>query len=168
MFVVGVSYCVLIVFFPFCDARYKRYLGDIGKDLLEENQSLFLWSVRRSPGILCWNTGKLLHWACIYIRLSWFTCFTYKEHKWLKWFLPLRLWFLKTFFQKYKYIILTPYMEVLDGKNSFQTIDGKNMVYPKPLFKVPGWLWYAELSVWKWRNGEWWCLWKIADRKSVV
>ena len=30
--------CVL----SFCDARYKRYLGDIGKDLLEKNQSLFL------------------------------------------------------------------------------------------------------------------------------
>ena len=46
--------CVL----PVCDARYKRYLGDIGKDLLEKNQSLFLEEKSRD---IMLKTGKLLH-----------------------------------------------------------------------------------------------------------
>ena len=112
MFVIGVSYSVLIVFFPVCDARYKRYLGDIGKDLLEKNQKFIsLISEEESRDIML-KTGKLLHWACIYIHLFWsHEIFQSSDNVF------------ENLFTKDMKTILTPYMEVLDGKFFFfQTI----------------------------------------------
>ena len=128
----------------FCDARYKRYRSNPWEGFIgEESELISLISKENSRDIML-RTGKLLLWACIYIRLFWFTCFTYKEHKWLKWFLPLRLWFWKPFFQKNTSILFWHPIWRYWMENSFQTIDGKNMVYSKLLFKVPGWMWYAE------------------------
>ena len=61
MLVVGVSYCVLILLFPFCDARYKRYLGDIGKGFIGEgSEFISLISEEKSRDIML-KIGKLLH-----------------------------------------------------------------------------------------------------------
>ena len=62
---------------------------------------------------------------------------------------------LKTLFPKYKYIILTPYIEVLD-ENSFSNyrMEKKYCLLKTPL-KILVRLWNTEMSVWKWRSGEW-------------
>ena len=112
MIVVGVSYCVLIVFFPFCDARHKRYLGDIGKDLLEKNQSLFLWSVRRSPWTLCWKQASYFtELAFIYIyfdhlkysKSSDDVLKTFLQKTWKLFWHPIwRYWMENSFFSNYR------------------------------------------------------------------
>ena len=110
MIVVGVSYCVLIVFFPFCDARYKRYLGDIGKDLLEMNRSLFLWSLRRSPGTLCWKQASYFtELAFIYI---------YFDHLMYS---KVVIMFWKPFYKRYENYLDTIYGGI-GWKILFQTI----------------------------------------------
>ena len=71
MIVVGVSYCVLIVFFPFCDARYKRYRSDPWEGFIgEESEFISLINEEKSRDIML-KTGKLLRWSCIYILLFW-------------------------------------------------------------------------------------------------
>ena len=57
-------------------------------------------------------------------------------------------------FSKYKYTILTPSTEILD-ENSFSNYRmGKYCLLKTPL-KILVWIWNAEMSVLKWRNGEW-------------
>ena len=162
-----VAWCLLlkcptvcwIAFFPFCDARYKRYRS--GKDLLEKNQSLFLWSVRRSPGTLCWKQESYFsELAFIYVYFD-LHVLPIKSISDLSGFFTTKAMIFENLFPK----IQAYYFDTLFGgigwKNSFQTIDGKNMVYSKLLFKIPGWMWHAEMSIWKWRKDEWWCLWKM-------
>ena len=58
--------CVLSFFFATLDINATGVI--LGKDLLEKNQSLFLWSVRRSPGTLCWRQASYFtELAFIYI-----------------------------------------------------------------------------------------------------
>ena len=132
----SVLLCVDFVFFPFCDARYKRYLGDIGKDLLEMNRSLFLWSLRRSPGTLCWKQASYFtEIAFIYI---------YFDHlKYSKVAMILKIFFTKTWKKNY---FATLYGGI-GWKILFQTIVWeKHGLFQTP-FKVPGWMWHAEMSV---------------------
>ena len=133
----SVLLCVDLVFFPFCDARYKRYRSDPWEGFIgEESEFIYLISEEKSRDIML-KTGKLLLWACIYIRLFWFTGFTYKGHKWLKWFLPLKLWFWKPFFQNTSVLFWHPIWKYWVEKFFFQTIgrEKKNMVYSKLLWK---------------------------------
>jgi len=57
-------------------------------------------------------------------------------------------------FPNYKYIILTPYMEILAGI-SFQTIGWEKYCLLKTPLEILVWLWNTEMSVGKWRSGEW-------------
>ena len=112
--VVGVSYCVLIVFFPFCDARYKRYRSGIWRGFIEEESELIsLISEEKSRDIML-ESGKLLsELAFIYIYFGSHVLLIKSIsdlcgvcHKGYDFENP---------FPKYKYIILTPYMEILAG-----------------------------------------------------
>ena len=61
MFVVGVFYCMLIVFLPFYDARYKRYRSEPWKGFIgEESEFISLISEEKSRDIML-KTGKLPH-----------------------------------------------------------------------------------------------------------
>ena len=104
---------------------------------LEKNRSLFLWSVRRSPGTLCWKQASYFsELAFIYVYFD-LHVLPMKGINDLSGFCHKSYDFFENPFPKYKYIILTPYMEVLGGKILFQTIrwEKKNIVYSKLLWK---------------------------------
>ena len=58
-------------------------------------------------------------------------------------------------FPKYKYIILTPYMEILAGISFSNYRMGKILFTQNSFENTCVWIWNAEMSVLKWKNGEW-------------
>ena len=87
--------------------------------------------------------GKLLHWACIYIHLFWFTCFTISSiidlcgvcHESYDFENP---------FPNYKYIIKTPDIEVSVVYNDFEM----NLFYSKTFCEKSFWWDYEPPKFW--------------------
>ena len=61
-------------------------------------------------------------------------------------------------FPNYKYIILTPYREILAGISFSNYRMGKILFTQNSFGNTCVWIWNAEMSVLKRRNGEWRCL----------
>ena len=159
MFVFGVSCCMIAcVYFPFCDARNNDVGVTLGEDFWRRIGFIFIevWGEVQEHIA---EPGKLLPWACICILLFWFICFTYKEQKVIYVLFATKAMVWKNpFFQNIR-VLFWRLIWRCEMENSFSNYRmGKRFVYSKLIWKSLGGLWCAEMSVLKWRSGEWWFL----------
>ena len=113
-----------------------------GKDLLKKNRSLLLWSVRKSPGTLCWNQASYFsELAFIYFYFG-SSVLLIKRKRWFMWCLPLKQWFGKILSSKiYGYYFDTLYGGVR-WKILFQTIGWEKDLSIQNLIENP-WMDYG-------------------------
>ena len=145
--------CLLhVVLFSCCDARDKRYRGGIWKGFIGERwEFISLINEEKFRNIML-KSGKLSsELAFIYIYFGSHVLLI-KSISDLCGVCHKRYDF-ENPFPKYKYIILTPYMEILAGISFPNYRMGKYCLLKTPL-KVRGWMWNAVISVLKWRNGD--------------
>ena len=96
---------------PVCDARYKHYRSGLWNGVIEEGKFVEPEDQDRDHFAEQGKLSSELAFIYIYFGLH---VLLIKSKKLFMWCLPQKLWFWKPF-PKYKYIILTPYLEILAG-----------------------------------------------------